>query len=508
MEHKSALRQLISAGMWVSGGVLLGRIAGFVREVAIASEFGVSEEADVVLFALTLPDFLINILLGGALAAALIPQFKHHSQKEKNALLVQSSVLVGLLFIVLALGLIAVARYVVAVFAPGFESEAARMAESLLAIVLWLLPLTALAGVTTGYLQAQGHFAVPALGTLIFNLTLIAALWGVMDGSDGLALFAGAMIVGGLLRLLSQVLCLPKFGLMQGAAPGWRIDKSLLLRYLQALGAGSLLLLLPVIARALASLEGPGGFASLNYATKLVDLPMGVGLGVFSVVLLPKLSECFAQDRDEEGVSLAKNGVLGIFAISYTLILIFAWWGDALTEIVYGWGTMSEKNTEEIAFLAALGMTLLPAQGAATLLAATANARRDTALAFRASAAGLVVFVPVAWWVSEPLGLTGIVAALVLTYWVVMIYQSILLHQRHGIRLFDGALALDVLRIGLVCPLALAPFALATTALESGLPGTLLFATLAGVTLLFASGAAIPRYREYLIHRLRPRPDA
>lgn len=508
MEQKFVLHQLLSAGLWVSGGVLLGRLAGFVREIAIASRFGVTGDADVVLFALTLPDFLISILLGGALAAALIPQYQHHSPKEKNALLVQSGAVVGLSFVVLALGLIAVADIVVAVFAPGFEAEAARTAESLLAIVLWLLPLTALAGVTTGFLQAQGHFAVPAMGTLIFNLTLIAALWGVMDGPNGLVLFAGAMIVGGLLRLLSQVLCLPKFGLMQGAAPGWWIDTPLFLRYLQALSAGSLLLLLPVIARALASLEGPGGFASLNYAAKLVDLPMGVGLGVFSVVLLPKLSECFAYGRDEEGVSLARNGMLGIFAISYTLILIFAWWGETLTEIVYGWGAMSEQDTHEIAFLAALGMALLPAQGAATLLAATANARKDTALAFRSSLAGLAVFVPVAWLVSERLGLTGIVATLVLTYWVVMAYQSILLNQRHGIRLFDGALALDLLRIALVCPLALAPFALATTALESGPPGTLLFATLAGVTLLFVSGAVIPRYREYLINRLRPRPDA
>ncbi|CCQ89747.1 putative Virulence factor MviN [Nitrospina gracilis 3/211] len=508
MESKSVFRQLLSAGLWVSGGVLLGRMAGFVREIAIASQFGVSEDADVVLFALTLPDFLISILLGGALAAALIPQYQSHAQKEKNALLLQSAAVVGLTFVVLALGLIAAAEFVVAVFAPGFEAEAARKGESLLAIVLWLLPLTALAGVTTGFLQAQGHFAVPALGTLIFNLTLIGALWGFLDGPNGLVLFAGAMIVGGLLRLLSQVLCLPKYGVMQGTAPGWWIDKGLLLRYGQALGAGSLLFLLPVIARALASLEGPGGFATLNYATKLIDLPMGVGLGVFSVVLLPKMSECFIQGRDEEGVSLARNGVLGIFAISYTLILIFAWWGDALTEIVYGWGAMSEQDTKEIAFLAVLGMTLLPAQGAATLLAATANARKDTALAFRASVGGLVVFLPVAWFAASAFGLTGIVASLILTYWVVMGYQSILLKKRHGIHLLDGPLALDLLRIGLVCPLALAPFALATTALESGLPGILLFASLAGVTLLFVSGAAIPRYREYLINRLRPRPDA
>jgi len=71
----------MSAGLLVSGGILLGRLTGFLREVAVASRFGVSRDADIILFSLTLPDFLINLLMGGALAAALIPEFKRSTPK-------------------------------------------------------------------------------------------------------------------------------------------------------------------------------------------------------------------------------------------------------------------------------------------------------------------------------------------------------------------------------------------------------------------------------------------
>jgi len=59
MSSKPLLRHLVSAGLLVSGGILLGRLTGFLREVVVASKFGVSQDADIVLFSLILPDFLI-----------------------------------------------------------------------------------------------------------------------------------------------------------------------------------------------------------------------------------------------------------------------------------------------------------------------------------------------------------------------------------------------------------------------------------------------------------------
>ena len=148
MSSKSLLRHLVSAGLLVSGGILLGRLTGFLREVAVASKFGVSREADVVLFSLSLPDFLVSILMGGALAAALIPEFKRATVQTADLLFLQSSLLVGAGFSILVVLLIWQAEALIYLFAPGFDPASVQASRFLLNLVLWLMPLTALAGVT------------------------------------------------------------------------------------------------------------------------------------------------------------------------------------------------------------------------------------------------------------------------------------------------------------------------------------------------------------------------
>ena len=76
-------------------GIIVGRLAGLAREVSIATRFGTGETADVVVLMLAVPDFLVNILVGGALSAALIPEFKRLGKDVEWCLFVQSSFVVG-----------------------------------------------------------------------------------------------------------------------------------------------------------------------------------------------------------------------------------------------------------------------------------------------------------------------------------------------------------------------------------------------------------------------------
>jgi len=132
------------------------------------------------------------------------------------------------------------------------------------------VPLTALAGVTTA----------------LFNLLMIAALasrlplvWAVAAG-----VLAGAL-------LLVQVAG-SGAGTLQGQ-PWWRpwlVDQPLLRRFGGNFGFVTALVLLPPIARACASTADPGALSLFNYASKLVELPLGVLMGALSTVLLPHLA--------------------------------------------------------------------------------------------------------------------------------------------------------------------------------------------------------------------------
>ena len=508
MSSKSLIRHLISAGLIVSSGILLGRVMGFLREVAVASKFGVSREADVVLFSLTLPDFLIGILMGGALAAALIPEFKRATAQEASLLFLQSSLLIGGAFSLLVVLSVWQAEPLIRLFAPGFDAASIQSAGSLLSLVLWVMPLTALAGVTMSYLQSKDHFAVPALGTFIFNTTLVVALFFFVSGPEDFQVLGLAVLIGGFLRWGSQMLRMTGHGMHWTQKGGWLISKELIVRYSQALAAGSLILVLPVIARALSSLAGPGGFAAINYSIKLIELPMGVGLGVLASVLFPKLAEMFAQDRSEEGVKLAVDGILWVFIMGVAVILVFLCFGGPLTRLAFQWGVMPAEATDSIALLVSIGIVILPAQGILLLTTALANAKRDTRLPFHCSLVGVMVFVPLAWFLFRYYGLIGVMAALVAVYWLMMGVQITLIHRRHGISVIPVATLLDMARILLTGGVLLLPFVWIARTYQIPPLGSLGLALGAGAILLVGGFMSVKRFRDTILHRLGLRTHA
>src|SRR5687767_5124875 len=135
-------RGLLRAGAIVSGGILLGRVLGFVREVVLAHKLGAGPAADVAVYALTLPDVFTNLLVSGAVSAALIPEFKA-GPTTARALFIRATGLSLLAFGALAaLGAFA-GDALTRVLAPGFPPETAAGAAALGSRTLASLPLTA-----------------------------------------------------------------------------------------------------------------------------------------------------------------------------------------------------------------------------------------------------------------------------------------------------------------------------------------------------------------------------
>ncbi|QPJ60704.1 MAG: hypothetical protein G3M70_01890 [Candidatus Nitronauta litoralis] len=503
-----SMKRLLTAGLLVSGGLFLGRITGFVREVTIASAFGTTEDADIVIFTLTLPDFMINILMGGALAAALIPELKKLDPPGAHQLFLQSSVVAGLGFSVLVGILMIFPDFLVLLFAPGFTEKAVEVSSQLIRYSLWVVPLTALSGVTTAYLQAENRFGIAALGTLIFNTTLVIAFLLFINDTSEIYFLGWAVILAGLIRWISQWIASMQIK-PQGSAPaGWRIDKPLLVRYLQALGSGSLLLVMPIIARTLASMEGSGSFATINYLTKLVELPMGICLGVFAVVLFPTLSGLFSEGENEKGLEIARIGVMSLFIASYSIVLVSIWFSEDLTRIVYEWGKMGDGSLVQIAGLLQIGILALPAQGLSALMTSVSNAKKDTKLPLVSSLIGVVLFVPLALLMSRVANLEGIVWALVIVYWLVLGIQVFLLHKHHGFNFVPMESIKDFLKVTILGMLLFIPFAWFSSVFEGSQTVSFILAVLASLVISGGALFSIQHYRVYFLQQLRNRLNA
>lgn len=91
--------------------------------MAMANIFGVLAEADIAIFLLTLPDFLVSMLVAGALSVALIPEFKQFSKQQASSLFIQVSLIAVTAFSALVASLIYFSDIVVTRFAPVLKAK-------------------------------------------------------------------------------------------------------------------------------------------------------------------------------------------------------------------------------------------------------------------------------------------------------------------------------------------------------------------------------------------------
>ncbi len=407
-------------------GMMLGRLSGFLRESFVAATYGVSLDADIVVLMLTVPDLLVNILMGGALGAVLVPEFSNKALQPARQLLYQAFIFFGLIFVCITSGLFYYSESLVNLLAPGFNEIQKEKSVTVLCWVLWLIPLTVLAGVSTAYLHAKNKFITAALGTLMINSSIIIGLFFVKQNENSLFILALFVLLGGLLRLLSQLMQIKiSWSPWKGFFPNF-LHRGLLIHYGQAMLSGSVLLLFPVIARAMASTQGDGGLALFNYATRLVEFPLVITVTFLATVFFPRLALSFAGDIKQHR-SLIKYGVqitVGLSLVAATTLILLS---DVYVQIVYGYGNMQTSSLLKVESLVVIGLLGLPLQGLVVFFTAIFNARKNTRTPLIINGVGLVFFLACNQFSVFGQGLSSVMWGMIASYGLIWILQLILL---------------------------------------------------------------------------------
>ncbi|MEM6467324.1 MAG: lipid II flippase MurJ, partial [Pseudomonadota bacterium] len=191
---------VLKLSLFLSLALMMGRLSGLVREMVLAARFGVSDQADLAITLLTLPDILVGALLVGGFGAALVPAFRLMGP-DAPILLRRVLLWVGAVFLGLA-GLVALFPGVVlSLLSPSTPFMFLRTAAFYLQITALAIPLTALAGVLLAYANARERFFAPGLGTLVFNLSVVGALLILAQGTIAFWPVVAGILLGALLRL-------------------------------------------------------------------------------------------------------------------------------------------------------------------------------------------------------------------------------------------------------------------------------------------------------------------
>jgi putative peptidoglycan lipid II flippase len=320
----STARRIALAALLIAAGNIASRVIGLVRETVIAGVFGRGPEVAAFTAASTVPTALYDLLVNGAISAALVPVFSAYAERDEGELRQVAATVIALVLgaLVMVCGLLIwQAPLAVTVLAGGFPPELREQTVLMTRLLLPSAVLMGASGLVTALLYARQRFLLPSFTTSAFNLGIIAGALLLTPVLGPLSLVAGVLL-GAALQVLLQ---LPGLRGMAGGKGGQRrlrldlrhpgVRRILRLYAPVALGIGFSLAGI-ILDRNLASRLAESTIPTMRYATTLVQLPLGLVAAAISFAVLPTLSRQ-AEARDEA----AFRGTLAM-GIKVVLLLI------------------------------------------------------------------------------------------------------------------------------------------------------------------------------------------
>ncbi|MBD3232217.1 MAG: murein biosynthesis integral membrane protein MurJ [candidate division Zixibacteria bacterium] len=308
-----------------SGGTLVSRILGLVREQVFAIFFGAGIFTDAFFAAFRIPNLLRDLFAEGVFSAAFIPTFSREKAQEgvKPAFELANIVITALTILVSVICLIGIllSPLIVRIMAPGFAENPGQteLTVALARIMFPLLLFVSLASAAMGILNSFGRFGVPALAPVMFNLSMIfCGIFLRPYVNPPIISMAIGVFIGGLGQFLFQIPALRKTGFRFRPKlnfKDYRLIKILKLMLPASIGTAGIQINI-FVATLLASLLPQGSISYLNYGYRLMHLPLALfGVGVASVSL-PR----FSVEYSNSGVSGLKEEYL--LAMRFSLFLI------------------------------------------------------------------------------------------------------------------------------------------------------------------------------------------
>jgi putative peptidoglycan lipid II flippase len=346
-----------SAGA-VSIAVMCSRVLGLVREQVFAGLFGAGYAYDAFVVAFRIPNLLRDLFGEGALSAAFVTVFSDYdtNQGTKATWQLASNVLVFMAILLSTITLLGIffAEPVVTLLAPDFDAVAGKTALTvwLTRIMFPFLIFVSLAAVVMGMLNTKGKFFVPAISSSFFNLGSIIggtslALLLPKFGIPAIVGMAWGTLVGGLLQLSVQLPTLWKTGFrfkpqLNLRDPGLKRILWLMLPATIGLSATQINIF---VNTNFASSCMEGSVSWLNYAFRMVQLPIGVFGVAFSIAAMPVLAR-HAAKQDLTGLRKTfASSLVMVFSLTIPATVGLILLSQPIVRLIFEHGAFTSADT-------------------------------------------------------------------------------------------------------------------------------------------------------------------
>jgi putative peptidoglycan lipid II flippase len=448
----------------VGGATLISRLLGFVRDMLIAAALGAGALSDAYFVAFAIPNLFRRLLAEGALNAAFIPIWLRirHERGSEGAREFGESIL-GLMM--LSLGVIALIGVVLApvlvrMLAPGYAPDSERfiLAVDYARLAIPYLAIAGVVAVAAATLNAEGRTGATALGVVIFNVVLIAAVVVLLvrgvaaTPAAGVVLSTSVVLAGGAQLLLvgGALVRLPV------APRRLRLSYSSDARLFFALAVPGLIAAgipqLKLIAGSIVASPSEAAVSWLYYAYRLYELPLGVVSVAIAMAIGPAVAASLRAADASAVAGTQTRAFETALGLALPAALALGLLATEIAAVLFERGAFGAHDTTAVGAAVAAICAGLPGHAIEKALGAVSFAHEDTRTPMLAALIGLVAAIAGALVLFPALGHTGVAAAIALSGWVGAAVLGSVLARRGWLAIEPGSVA----RLGRIVAASLA----------------------------------------------------
>ena len=350
--------------MRVAFFLLIGKMAGAIKEIAVAHRYGVSDIVDAYQFTLTMANWL-PVTMVGAFSIVLIPALvkaRYAGQHERSRFIRELQGWIVVLGVLLSIATFFFWPQVLQYTGGNLSAQTKQASLELIHAFAPAVLLTLIIGVCTSRLRAhERHInnlldSIPALMILAAilvtpgNVSVYPLLWGTLLGYLIQAVWLSALARkadGGNWGWPKPGLQSPQWPMLLNAAG------------IMLVGQVAMSFVGPLDQMAAASL-GSNANATLGYATRLLSLLIGIGAASVGRAALPVLADVQSRGNPAQARSMALKWS-ALMLMMGTAAVLFGWFlAPWLVKLLFENGAFTAEDTLKVASVLRWGLLQLP----------------------------------------------------------------------------------------------------------------------------------------------------
>lgn len=331
---------------------LTSNIIALIREILTAKFFGFSIEVDIYLLAFSFISIFTLIFAAGPLQNSFIPLFSDYYYKNKKSAWIFFSKILNLIIILNFIIITTIATILffkpsfLFIIAPGLEISKIKSLSVFINILLITIPLVSFIMLLTSVLQFFGNFSLPAFSPVLNNMIIIIAIL-FFHKNLGINSLIFGVILGTFLSVILLGLGVLKY------KPLYSLQIILLdseIKKFLSLALPMMLIIFidqinALIQKTILTTTGEGNIAILNYAYKLVSIPVGLfGLGI-STVIFPTISSLITKSEYELIKDKFMNGLSFIVYALMPITIFFIFFGLPIVRLTFERGAFTYEGS-------------------------------------------------------------------------------------------------------------------------------------------------------------------